>query len=319
MKAITQSVYGESDVLELTDIPVPTLRPSDVLVRVHTAGVDRGVWHIMTGRPHLARLFIGRTGPRDRVRGRDLAGTVEAVGAAVTRFAVGDEVFGTADGSFAEFARAPEKRLTHKPATVSFEDAAALPFGGCAALLAVRDQARVVAGQRVLVLGASGGVGSFAVQLAVAAGAVVTGVASASKLDLVRSLGAVDVLDYAAGEIVGTFDVIIDIAGNRALASLRRLLTPTGTLVIVGGESGGAFFGGLERNLAAAAQSPFTRQRLIGLVSAERPADLDHLASLVATGILRPAIDRTFPLSETAAAVQYVVDGHARGKVLVTV
>ena len=318
MKAITQTVYGESDVLALTDEPVPTLGKNDVLVRVHTAGVDRGVWHIMSGKPRLARLFIGRTGPRDRTRGRDVAGTIEAVGTEVTRFRIGDEVFGTADGSFAEYARTTEKRLAHKPAELSFADAAALPFGACAALLAVR-AARVSEGHRVLVLGASGGVGAFAVQLAVVAGGTVTAVASAAKLDFVRSLGATHAIDYVTGSLDGTYDAIIDIAGNRSLTALRALLTPAGTLVIVGGESGGEIFGGLERNLAAAVQSPFTRQRLVGLVSAERPADLEHLAALVVAGSIHSPIDRIFPLAETAAAVQYVVDGHARGKVVVTV
>jgi NADPH:quinone reductase-like Zn-dependent oxidoreductase len=319
MKAITQTAYGESDVLSLTDIPVPTPGAGDVLVRVHAAGIDRGVWHVMTGTPTLARLFLGRTAPKERVRGRDVAGTIEAVGSGVTRFSVGDEVLGTSDGSFAEFVSVAADRLVAKPSAVSFAEAAALPTSGCAALLAVRDLGHVGAGDRVLVLGASGGVGSYAVQLAVAAGATVTGTSSAAKRDLVLSLGATTALDYTADPIGTGFDVIIDTGSSLPIGSLRASLTRTGRLVIVGAEGGGAVLGGLSRSLHAAALTPFVPQKLLGLVSAEKAENLEHLAGLLAAGTIRSAVEREFALEDAAAAIQYLVDGHVRGKVVVTI
>ena len=319
MKAITQSVYGGSEVLTLTEIPAPEPGPDEVLVRVHAAGVDRGVWHVMTGTPTLARLFLGRTAPKEPVRGRDVAGTVEAVGASVTRFSVGDEVLGTSGGSFAEFVSIAADRLVAKPASVSFTDAAALPTSGCAALLAVRDLGHIGAGDRVLVLGASGGVGSYAVQLAVVAGATVTGTSSAAKRDLVLSLGATTALDYAADPIGAGYEVIIDTGSSIPVGSLRAALTRTGRLVIVGAEGGGPVLGGLTRQLAASALSPFVSQKLLGLVSAEKAENLEHLAGLLASGSIRSAVDREFALEDAAAAIQYLVDGHVRGKVVVTV
>ena len=319
MKAITQSVYGDSDVLSLAEVPVPTPGAHDVLVRVRAAGVDRGVWHVMTGTPTLARLFLGRSAPKEPVRGRDVAGTVEAVGAAVTRFTVGDEVLGTSDGSFAEFVSVAADRLVSKPPAVSFVDAAALPTSGCAALLAVRDFGHVGAGDRVLVLGASGGVGSYAVQLAVAAGATVTGTSSASKRDLVHSLGATTALDYATDAIGTGFDVIIDTGSSIPLGEIRHALTRTGRLVIVGAEGGGRVLGGLSRQLAAGALSPFVSQKLLGLVSSEKAENLEHLAGLLASGVIRSSVEREFALEDAAAAIQYLVDGHVRGKVVVVV
>jgi len=324
MQAIVHDVYGDADVLQLRDIQAPSVGTNDVLVRVRAAGVDRGVWHLMTGTPHLVRLFIGRTGPKTKTRGRDVAGTIEAVGTNVTRFTVGDDVLGTGDGSFAEFVSVNEKRLVMKPAGVSFAAAAAVPTSGSAALLAVRDLGHVGAQDNVLVLGASGGVGAFAVQLAVRAGAAVTGVSSASKRDFVLSLGAHTALDYASDSIgrgpSGTgYNVIIDIGGGIPLAELRRALTPKGRLVLVGAETGGAFLGGLARQLRATAISPWVKQKLLSLVSSEKAQTLEQLASLLESGELVAPVEREFSLAEAPAAMQYLADGRVRGKVVVIV
>jgi NADPH:quinone reductase-like Zn-dependent oxidoreductase len=325
MKAITQETYGPADVLALTDIDVPAYGDDEVLIRVKAAGVDPGVWHLMTGRPYLVRAMgFGLRAPKVRVRGRDVAGVVEAVGARVTRFRPGDEVFGTCEtGSFAEFAVAPEKQVATKPSTLSFEQAAVVPISAVSALQAVRDSGAVTEGQRVLVIGAAGGVGSFAVQIATAMGALVTGVCSAGKADLVRSLGAVDVIDYATDEITvngGVYDVVIDTAGNRPISVLRRAMTPTGTLVLVGGEHGGGpMLGGFERQIMSPLVSVFTRQRLTGLVAKEGAADLMALTDLIDRGAVAPLMDRSYPLAEAADAIRYLENGHARGKVVVLV
>ncbi|MEZ5093779.1 NAD(P)-dependent alcohol dehydrogenase [Nocardioides sp.] len=322
MRAVTQAQYGGTDQLSLSEIAAPTPGPRDVLVRVRAAGVDRGTWHLMTGLPYAVRMMFGLRRPKSPVPGRDLAGVVEAVGSEVTTVAVGDEVVGTADGSFAELALVPEKRVGPKPTDLSFEEAAVLPVSGLTALQLVRDAARVRSGDRVLVIGASGGVGSYAVQLAAAAGADVTGVASGAKADLVRSLGAGRVIDYTREEIGadGTrYDVIIDLAGLRPLRELRRSLASRGTLVIAGGEGGDRWVGGIHRQLAALALSPFTRQRLTSHLSKESGADLAELARLVDAGEVRPLLERTFTLDEAALAIDHVADGHARGKVALVV
>jgi NADPH:quinone reductase-like Zn-dependent oxidoreductase len=306
----------------MAEVETPALGPRDVLVRVRAAGVDRGTWHLMTGLPYAVRLGFGLRRPKHPVPGRDVAGVVDAVGSEVTGFAVGDQVIGTADGSFAELAVVAQDRLAVKPAGLSWEEAAVLPVSGVTALQAVRDAGRVREGQRVLVIGASGGVGSYAVQLAVAHGAVVTGVASGAKAEMVRSLGAAEVLDYTRGDLDRAgrrYDVIIDIAGNRSLACLRRMLSPTGTLVIVGGEDGGRWIGGVHRQLAAVARSPFARQRHTALLNRENGADLATLADLVEQGRVRPALERAYPLSEAAQAIDHVAVGHVRGKVALTV
>ncbi|HWH26167.1 MAG TPA: NAD(P)-dependent alcohol dehydrogenase [Pseudolysinimonas sp.] len=322
MRAIVHDIYGEADVLQERDMPRPVPRDSEVLIRVHAAGVDAGVWHLMTGTPLLIRPFLGFRGPRQKVRGIDVAGVIEQLGSGVTEFAVGDEVFGTCgSGSFAEYAVTTPRRLAHKPAGMSFEAAAAVPISGGTALQALR-AARVVAGQQVLIIGASGGVGSFAVQLAVGMGATVTAVCRAAKADFVTGLGASRVLDYATQPLsaaVGPFEAIIDIAGNASLASLRRLLTPTGRVVIVGGEQGGAVLGGMERNLAAGVVSLFAKQSMQGLISRERGSDFVELAGLIEAGALTPAVDRTFPLAEAPDAVRALRSGSVRGKVVVAV
>jgi len=323
MRAVVQDRYGPPDRLRLAQVDRPTISDEEVLVRVQAAGVDRGTWHVVTGRPYLMRVLgFGFRGPKNPVMGLDVSGTVEAVGAGVTRFSPGDEVFGISRGSFAEYAAAREDKLARRPADCTPLQAAVLPVSGGTALQALHDAGRGEAGQRVLVLGASGGVGSYAVQLAKAAGAEVTGVCSTSKVDLVRSLGADEVLDYTRDDVTdGTrrYDLVLVIGGNRSIPKLRRALAPKGTLVIVGGEEGGRWTGGFGRSLRAPLLSPFVGQRLTMLVAKERAADCERLAELVQAGKVTPAIDRTFPLEQAADAVRYVEAGKARGKVAVTI
>jgi NADPH:quinone reductase-like Zn-dependent oxidoreductase len=319
MQAVTQPQYGGSEQLRLTELDTPTPGPTDVLVSVRAAGVDRGTWHLMTGLPYAVRLGFGLRRPKHPVPGRDVAGVVAAVGSAVTAVAVGDEVIGTADGSFAEFAVVPEERVAPKPGSLSFAEAAVLPVSGTTALQAVRDAGRVGRGDRVLVIGASGGVGAYAVQLAVAYGADVTGVASGAKADLVRDLGATRVIDYTRDEIDGAgYDVILDIGGRRPLRRLRRALAADGTLVIVGGEGGDRWLGGAHRHLTALAMNPLVRHRLTALMARENAADLVELGRLVEDGGLRPRLERTFALHEAGKAIDHVAAGHARGKVAIS-
>ncbi len=320
MQAVVQHRYGGSEQLSIAEIADPVPGPGEVLVEVRAAGIDRGTWHLMAGLPLVMRLGFGFRGPKVPVPGRDVSGVVVAVGPAVAAYAVGDEVIGTADGSLAERTVVPEKRLARKPVSLSHEEAAVLPVSGLTALQAVR-AAGVTAGQQVLVIGASGGVGTYAVQLAVAAGATVTGVASGAKADLVRSLGADRVLDHTREEVEqdGRYDAILDIAGRRPLRLLRRALAHTGTLVVVGGEGGDRWLGGFQRQLALPLLDRLTRQRLVPLLSKEDGAALAELAAMVDAGDVRPALERTFALHEAAKAIDHVVDGHARGKVAVVV
>ncbi len=322
MKAIFQDRYGSADVLQFGDVATPEIGDDEVLVRVRAAGVDRGVWHLMTGLPHVAKLAIGLRRPKQPVPGMDLAGVVEAVGSSVTRFKVGDEVLGIGKGAFAEYARAPEKKLVSKPANLSFEQAAALSISGITALGSVRDSAKVQPGQTVLIIGASGGVGTFAVQIAKELGAEVTAVCSGSKADLVRSLGADHVIDYTAEDFTDgarQWDVIIDIAGNRSLSRLRRALTPRGTIVFVGGEDGGSFSGGLGRPIRASLRSLFVRQRFVMQGPKERLEDIQALTELAEAGKVLPAIERTYPLSEAPEAIRQIEAGRVRGKLVITV
>ncbi|MGA3564086.1 NAD(P)-dependent alcohol dehydrogenase [Melissospora conviva] len=326
MKAIVQDGYGPADVLELRDIDRPSVGDDEVLVRVRAAGVDPGVWHLMTGRPYLLRAVgFGLRRPKVPVRGRDLAGVVEAVGARVTRLRPGDEVYGTCEsGSFAEYATARQDRLAIKPANLSFEQAAVTPISGMTALQGLRDCAGLRPGQRVMVIGAAGGVGSFAVQIAKAFGATVTGVCSTAKVDLVGSLGAADVIDYTRSRIDGNgarYDVIIDTAGNRPVSLLRRALTPRGTLVLVGGENGGGrLLAGYDRQmLRAPLMSIFTSQRLRNMMAKEHAADLEELRRLIDSGAVTPVIDRAYPLADAADAIRHLAQGHAAGKTVVTV
>lgn len=323
MKAIVQDRYGSADVLELRELEPPVVGDDDVLVQVHAAGVDPGVWHLMTGLPYLVRLMgYGLRRPKVGVRGRDVAGRVEAVGENVTLFKPGDEVFGTCEGSFAEYATAREDKLALKPSNLSFEQAAAVPISGMTALQAVRDNGRVQPGHKVLIIGAGGGVGTFAVQIAKTFGAEVIGVCSTAKIDLVRSLGADHVIDYTREDFVESprrYDVIIDNAGNRSLSQLRRALTPKGGLVIVGGEGGGNWLGPADRILPALLLSPFVGQKLGALMSVERQEDLLTLGEMLEAGQVTPVIDRGYPLIEAPDAVRYVGEGHAAGKVVVTI
>ena len=322
MRAIVQTEYGDSGALHLDRIDVPEVADDEVLVRVHAAGLDRGTWHMMTGKPYVMRIAgMGFRGPKDRVPGRDLAGVVEAVGSAVTRFAIGDEVYGIGRGAFAEHAVAPEDKLAHKPARLSFEQAAVVPISAGTALQALTDQGHLEAGQSVLVIGASGGVGSYAVQLAKALGAEVTGVAGTEKLDLVRSLGADHVIDYTHADFAdGTsrYDLILDIAGNPDLSRLRRALTPTGTVVLVGGEQGGNLTGGMNRSLRALLLTPFIGQRFTMFVSKERASDLERLAGFFEAGTVVPSLGHTFPLDRVPKAMRLLDSGHVRGKVAIT-
>ncbi|MFY9916524.1 MAG: NAD(P)-dependent alcohol dehydrogenase [Nocardioidaceae bacterium] len=323
MKAIVQDTYGPTAVLELRDIDRPRPAAGEVLVEVRAAGVDRGVWHLMTGLPYPVRFAgYGVRAPKNGILGMDVAGVVAEVGSGVTGFERGDEVFGIAKGSFAEYARVPADKLARKPRRLTFEQAAGLAISGLAALQAVRDRGRVVPGQRVLVVGASGGVGTYAVQIAKAFGAEVTGVASTAKVELVRSLGADHVIDYRHADFADgrrQYDVILDIGGNTSLSRLRRALTPTGTLVIVGGEGGGRWLGGTDRQVRAMLLSPFVRQRLGTFISSENAADLHVLHGLVEAGQVTPVVDRTFALPAAGEAIEYVEGGHARGKVVLTV
>jgi NADPH:quinone reductase-like Zn-dependent oxidoreductase len=325
MKAIVQDKYGDLDVLEFRDIDLPVPKDNEVLVQVHAAGLHRGDWHVMTGLPYLIRLVVPSLGlrkPKVPVRGMDVAGRVEAVGNNVTRFQPGDEVFGTCDGSFAEYACAPEDNLAPKPATLTFEQAAAVPTSGSAALQGLRDVGEIKAGQKVLIIGAAGAVGMFAVQLAKAFGAEVTGVCSTTQVDLVRSIDADDVGDYTREDITdGTrhWDLILDTAGHRSLSQLRRALTPRGTLVIVGSEGRGRWLGGFDRSLRAPLLSRFVGQRLRMLASTPRQDDLQTLRELIEAGKLTPVIDRAYPLSEVPEAFRQLVQGHGRGKIVITV
>lgn len=322
MQAIVQDRYGPAEVLQLGEIGRPQVADGRVLVRVRAAGVDRSVWHLMTGEPYLLRLAYGLRRPRHPVRGSEFAGVVEEVGGGVTGLRPGDEVMGICTGSFAEYALAPADRLVPKPASISFEQAAAVPISGCTALQALRDRGRVRTGQRVLVIGASGGVGTFAVQLATAFGAEVTGVCAGDAAELVRSLGAVDVLDYTRADIGAAdrrYDLILDNAGNRPLSVLRGVLTPAGTVVLVGGEAGDRWTGGMDRQLRALASSLGNRQKIRMLLAAARGADLRTLAEMIEAGTLTPVVDRTYPFDRAADALRHLEHGHPRGKIVLTV
>jgi NADPH:quinone reductase-like Zn-dependent oxidoreductase len=324
MKAIVQAAYGSESgaVLSLAEVARPTIRDDEVLVRVAAASVDMGTWHCMTGLPYAMRLAgFGVLRPKASNPGRSFAGTVEAVGEDVTDLEPGEEVYGTCDGSFAEYVAARPRMIARKPANLSFEQAAAVPISASTALQAVR-KAKVQVGQRVLIVGASGGVGSFAVQIAKAVGAEVTGVCSTAKVDLVRSLGADHVVDYTHDDFTKgqvRYDVILDTGGNRRLSHLRGALTRSGTLIIVGGETGGRWLGGFDRSLRAVSLSPLVSQTLGMLASTENAEDLNVLRDLIESGQIAPAIDRTFQLSEASAAIQQLHDGGARGKFVIAV
>lgn len=319
MKAVTARRYGGPEVLAVEEVPVPVPGDGEVLVRVAAAGLDRGAWHLMTGVPYLVRPVSGMRRPRRPVVGSECAGTVVSVGAGVTSVQPGEAVMGGCWGAFAEYAVMRERSITRAPATIPLEHAAALPISGVTALQALRDRARLADGASVLVIGASGGVGTYAVQLARAFGAEVTGVCSAPKAELVRSLGAARVLDYLTQEITddGTrYDVIVDIGGNRPLRVLRQALAPRGALVIVGGENAGRVFFGLSRPIRAQLMGVLTRQRMGTFVAATRAADLDVLRNHVDDGSLRPVIDRVGSFADLPDAMRDLEAGRIRGKVV---
>lgn len=320
MEAVLQDRYGSADVLRIEEIARPRVAPGQVLLRVRAAGLDKSVWHLMVGRPYLLRLVFGLRGPKLRVRGSEVAGTVAEVGAGVTRFSVGDEVFGIGIGTFAEYAVAREDKLALKPTGLSFEQASVVAISALTALQALRDAGKIQAGQKVLINGASGGVGTYAVQLAKAFGAEVTGVCSTSKVDLVRKLGADEVIDYTAEDFADgahRYDLIIDLGGNPSPTRLRRALTPRGTAVIAGGEEGGDLTGGMDRQLRAMLLSVFVGQRLVPFICKENAADLEVLKTFFEAGSLVPAIDSTCSLSEVPDALRRLEAGAIRGKLAV--
>ncbi|MGW1610690.1 NAD(P)-dependent alcohol dehydrogenase [Streptomyces sp. NPDC002285] len=325
MKAVIQDRYGSADVLEFRDIDRPVPATNEVLVRVHAASVNAYDWHFMRGDPLIGRGMMGLRRPKARVRGRDFAGTVEAVGAGVTGLEPGDEVYGEADGAFAEYVCARDSEVGPKPANLSFEQAAAIPLAGNTALIGLRDVARVQPGQTVLVNGASGGVGTFAVQLGKAYGAEVTAVCSTRNVDLVRSLGADRVVDYTLEDFTlgeKRYDVVLDLVGNRSLGEFRRVLTPTGTLILSGGGvyEGGSVVGPMALFLKRRLAAPFARpQQLLEISARQSRANLAALRELAESGRIAPVVERTYPLSEAAEALRYVEVKHARAKIVVTV
>ena len=321
MRAIVQDRYGGSEVLRLAEVPRPAISEQQVLVRVRAAGLDRGTEHTMTGKPYVMRLGFGMRRPKNPVPGRDVAGTVAEIGAAVTRFQVGDEVYGVAPGSFADYAVAREDKLARKPVNLTFAQAAVVPISAGTALQALVDAGKLEPGQSVLVLGASGGVGSYAVQLAKAFGAEVTGASSRAKLDLVAALGADHVLDYTSDDFADgnrRYDLILDIAGNPSVSRLRRALEPRGTAVFVGGENAGSITG-MRRQLRGALVSPFVRQRLTLFLAKERASDLERLTELIEAGKITPTLHRSYPLDEAPEAMRLLESGKVRGKVSLTI
>jgi NADPH:quinone reductase-like Zn-dependent oxidoreductase len=322
MRAVVGERYGSPEQLVIAEVPRPTAGDGQVLIEVAAAGVDRGVWHLVTGLPYAVRVAgFGLRRPKQPIPGMDVAGTVVEVGAGVDGFAIGDEVYGVASGSYAEYAVADAAKLTHRPASMPAEVAATIAISGGTAAQALFDVGRAQPGQRVLVLGASGGVGSFVTQLAHRHGLHVTGVASAAKAELVRSLGADVVLDYATQSFAdeAPFDLIIDTGGRNRLSVLRRSMTKQGTLVIVGGEDGGRFTGGAGRQLRGMLLSPFVSQRLTTFVAGENAAARAALHDLVVDGAVTPAIARTYPLDQAADAIADLAAGRIAGKAVVTV
>lgn len=322
MQAIAQRSYGSAAVLQRATLKMPTIAKTDVLLEVHAAALDQGTWHLMTGTPYLLRVLgFGFLRPKQQVPGLDVAGIVKAVGSEVTRFVPGDEVYGIARGSFAEYAAASEDKLVTKPTNLSFKAAAAVTVSGITALEALTDQGKLQAGQQVLIVGASGGVGSYAVQLAKALGATVTAVASASKADLVRGLGADHVIDYRTNYLVtdtSRYDLIVDIGGRSKVSQLRRMLTREGTLVFVGGEGGNRITGGIGRQLGAALISPFVHHNLKMFVSGEKRSIMERLKTFIQTTAVTPSIGQEFALDDVAVAMERLQAGKLTGKAVLT-
>jgi len=326
MKAVLQHRYGSPEVLEFTDVGKPAPADHEVLVRNRAASLNARDWHVMRGDPLVARPSpdLGVPRPRVAIRGSDFAGTVEAVGPGVTRFRPGDEVYGEASAAFADYVCAPDDRIERKPANLTFEQAAAMPLAANTALIGIRDVARIQPGQSLLINGASGGVGLFAVQLAKAFGATVTGVCSTRNRELVSSAGADEVVDYTAADFARSaerYDVVLDLVGNRSLSDLRRVLTPGGLLILSGGgtSNGGSVFGPMGLMIRGKLLSPFVGRRIVMLPAKASAENLATLRELAEAGKLVPVIDRTYALAETADAMRYLEDEHARAKVVLTV
>ena len=322
MQAIVQDRYGSSEVLEEREIEVPSIGVTDVLVRVRAAGVNPADWAVMHGLPYVARPVYGLRRPKNPVRGTDVAGIVEAVGPGVTRFKPGDEVFGWADGSYSEYAAAPQDKLATKPANLGFEAAAAVPMAGLVALQALRDRANLQPGQKILINGASGGIGTFAVQIAKSLGAEVTGVTSTANVDLVRSIGADVVIDYTREDFTGNghrYDVVLDNVSNHSLAELRRVLTPTGMLIPNGGRFDKRWLASGGRIAHGVLMFRFGTQKLGNFLMSATHDDLVALRDLIEGGKVMPVMDRAYPLTSTAEAIDHVGRGHARGKVAISV
>ena len=322
MKAIIHETYGSPDVLELRDVETPAASDGQVLVRVRAASANPLDWHFLRGEPYVMRAQFGLRLPKRTNVGNDVAGVVEAVGKDVSRFKPGDEVFGDVNGSFAEYVAAPEELLESKPANLTFEQAAAVPVAALTALQGLRDKGGIRAGRRVLIIGASGGVGTFAVQIAKTFDAHVTGVCSTRNVDMVRSIGADDVVDYTKEDFTKrgeTYDVIFQLAGTASPLACRRALTSKGTLLLSSGESSGRWIGPLSRILEALVESPFVGQQLVPFIAKRSADDLGIVKGLIESGKVTPVIDRTYPMREAADAIRYVEAGHAQGKVVVTV
>jgi NADPH:quinone reductase-like Zn-dependent oxidoreductase len=323
VKAIRYYAYGPPEVLTLEDVPIPVPGDNDILIRVLAASVNPLDFHFLRGTPYVVRVLSGLPKPKVNGLGADMAGLVEAIGKDVTRFAVGDEVFGSRSETFAEFVRLPQDgAVERKPLNLTFEQAASVPLAACTALQALRDRAQVVADQRILITGAGGGVGTFAVQIGRALGAEVTGVCSTPKVDLVRSIGADHVIDYTKEDFTSTgqrYDVLIDIAGGKSVSECRRILTARGVLVGVGGPISGQWIGPLAGPARLLVLSPFVSQRLVPFLAQQSREDLAVLRQLLEEKTVRPVIGRKYPLSEVPEAIRYLEEGHATGKVVITV
>lgn len=315
MKAITQYKYGSPDVLKLQEVDKPVVKDNDVLLRVQAASVNQADWHLLTGTPRIARVAFGLFKPKQKIAGLDVAGQVEAVGANVTKFHVGDEVFGENKGAYAEFICVPENRIALKPANLTPEQAAAVPVAAITALQGLRDKGQIQPGHKVLIIGASGGVGTFAVQIAKSFGAEVTGVCSPRNVEMVRSIGADEVIDYTQDDFTQSgqkYDLILDIAGNRSLSDCKRVLGPSGIYVSVGGP--GSSIGFLTRMAKMLLASLFGSQKMVPMLAKQTPEDLVVLRELLEAGKVTPVIDRRYGLSEVPEALRYQGEGHARGK-----
>jgi NADPH:quinone reductase-like Zn-dependent oxidoreductase len=321
MKATVYTKYGPPDVVQIMDVDKPVPNDGEVLIKVRAASVNPYDWHFMRGLPYVLRLMAGMRKPKDTRLGADVAGQVEAIGRNVTHFSTGDEVFGTCRGAFAQYARASESTLVMKPKNVTFEQAASAPIAALTALQGLRDKGHIQPGQRVLINGAAGGVGTFAVQIAKAFGADVTGVCSTRNVEMVQSIGANQVVDYTREDFTKSgqgYDIILDAVGNRSLSACRRVLNPKGILVMAGGTAGRWMIGPLTRGIRASVVSRFVRQQMVGILAKSNQQDLTVLGELMATGKVTPVIDRRYSLSKVPEAILYLEAGHARGKVVIT-